>query len=31
VEKLVRELLVELDEDPEREGLRRTPRRVALA
>ena len=31
VETLVRELLVELGEDPEREGLRRTPARVAAA
>jgi len=31
VEKLVRELLVELGEDPEREGLSRTPVRVAEA
>ncbi|MEN6403113.1 MAG: GTP cyclohydrolase I FolE [Armatimonadia bacterium] len=29
VRKLVRELLAELGEDPEREGLRDTPRRVA--
>jgi len=29
VAKLVRELLVELGEDPRREGLRQTPRRVA--
>ena len=28
---LVRELLVELGEDPEREGLKRTPERVAKA
>lgn len=31
VEKLVRELLVEVGENPEREGLRRTPARVAAA
>jgi len=31
VEALVRELLVELGEDPEREGLLRTPSRVARA
>jgi len=31
VEALVRELLVEIGEDPEREGLRRTPARVAAA
>jgi GTP cyclohydrolase I len=29
VEKLVRELLLELGEDPDREGLQRTPTRVA--
>ena len=29
VEKLYRQLLVEIGEDPEREGLRRTPARVA--
>ncbi len=29
VQKLIRELLVELGEDPEREGLRKTPERVA--
>jgi GTP cyclohydrolase I len=29
VQELVRELLVEIGEDPEREGLERTPRRVA--
>ena len=29
VEKLVRELLIEIGEDPEREGLSKTPRRVA--
>ena len=29
IAKLVRELLVELGEDPEREGLRKTPARVA--
>ncbi len=31
IEKLVRELLVELGEDPKREGLLNTPRRVAKA
>jgi len=31
VEELVRELLVEIGEDPEREGLLRTPERVAKA
>lgn len=31
VEQLVRELLVEIGEDPEREGLKRTPARVAEA
>lgn len=31
VEELVRELLVEIGEDPNREGLLRTPRRVAEA
>src|SRR5437773_759821 len=31
LETLVREMLVELGEDPEREGLERTPRRVAEA
>jgi GTP cyclohydrolase IA len=31
VEELVRELLVELGEDPEREGLLKTPHRVAQA
>ena len=31
IEKLVRELLVELGEDPDREGLLNTPRRVAKA
>ena len=31
LEALVREMLVELGEDPEREGLERTPRRVAEA
>jgi GTP cyclohydrolase I len=31
IEKLVRQLLVELGEDPEREGLARTPMRVAKA
>jgi len=30
-EELVREMLVRLGEDPEREGLRRTPERVAKA
>jgi len=29
VEQLIRELLVELGEDPDREGLKQTPRRVA--
>jgi GTP cyclohydrolase I len=29
VEQLIRELLVELGEDPERDGLKRTPQRVA--
>ena len=31
IEALVRQLLVELGEDPEREGLVRTPQRVAKA
>jgi GTP cyclohydrolase I len=31
IEKLVRELLVELGEDPDREGLLKTPQRVAKA
>jgi GTP cyclohydrolase I len=31
VEELVRELLVEIGEDPNRDGLRRTPQRVAQA
>lgn len=31
LEKLVRELLVEIGEDPEREGLRNTPKRVAAS
>ena len=31
VERLVRELLVEIGEDPEREGLRKTPHRIADA
>ncbi|HUT74316.1 MAG TPA: GTP cyclohydrolase I FolE [Armatimonadota bacterium] len=31
VERLVRELLAEIGEDPEREGLVKTPRRVAAA
>jgi GTP cyclohydrolase I len=31
IEKLVRQLLIELGEDPEREGLARTPMRVAKA
>ena len=29
IAKLVRQLLVELGEDPEREGLKKTPARVA--
>jgi len=29
VQELIRELLIELGEDPEREGLDRTPARVA--
>ncbi len=29
VQKLIHELLIEIGEDPEREGLRRTPQRVA--
>ena len=29
VEKLIRELIIEIGEDPEREGLRKTPERVA--
>jgi GTP cyclohydrolase I len=29
VKKLVRELIIELGEDPTREGLRRTPERIA--
>ena len=31
VQKLIRELLVEIGEDPDREGLRDTPKRVAAA
>jgi GTP cyclohydrolase I len=31
IERLVREMLVELGEDPEREGLLKTPQRVAAA
>jgi GTP cyclohydrolase IA len=31
IEKLVRELLIELGEDPDREGLLKTPQRVAKA
>ena len=31
IERLVSELLVEIGEDPEREGLRRTPQRIAAA
>ena len=31
IETLVRQLLVELGEDPEREGLQKTPLRVAQA
>ncbi len=31
IERLVREILLELGEDPEREGLRKTPERVAAA
>ena len=31
IEALVRELLVEIGEDPDREGLLRTPLRVAQA
>ena len=31
VEQLIRELLIELGEDPNREGLRKTPERVARA
>jgi GTP cyclohydrolase IA len=31
VEQLVRELLVEIGEDPEREGLKKTPHRVAAS
>ena len=31
IETLVRELLVEMGEDPEREGLLKTPQRVAAA
>ena len=29
VQKLVRELIIEIGEDPTREGLRETPRRIA--
>ncbi len=31
IEALIRELLVEIGEDPDREGLQRTPKRVAAA
>lgn len=31
IEKLIKELLFELEEDPEREGLQRTPHRVAAS
>ncbi len=31
IEALIRELLIEIGEDPEREGLQRTPKRVAAA
>ncbi|MGB9596591.1 MAG: GTP cyclohydrolase I, partial [Candidatus Poribacteria bacterium] len=31
VEKLIRELLIEIGEDPDREGLLKTPSRVASA
>jgi len=31
IEQLIHELLIEIGEDPEREGLRKTPERVALA
>jgi len=31
VERLIKELLIEIGEDPEREGLKATPRRVAKA
>lgn len=31
VEELIRELLIEIGEDPERQGLKKTPRRVAEA
>ena len=31
VEKLVRELIIEIGEDPTREGLRETPARIAKA
>ncbi len=31
VAELIRELLIEIGEDPDREGLKRTPERVAKA
>ena len=31
VEKLIRELIIEIGEDPTREGLRETPARIAKA
>ena len=31
IETLIRQLLVEIGEDPEREGLQKTPQRVAAA